>query len=228
VASTAGRLASAIEHVSALTERLSAVERGVGGLHEALGSALQRLAGLESAAGRAAELEGGLRRLEAIVTPLESELRGEVGRQRKDSDDMAMALSALTERAQAVDRDLSSAIGRLAGHNDRLSAVTELTERNEEQLAAVRSIADKLPGFEAQIESILQEHRELQEAFEEKTQLGRREAEDIRSQLAPLLEDRVRRHESDAMLFGEMERLRESLAESLHELAERVRSRVRE
>ncbi len=228
VASTEGRLAAAIEHVSALTERLSAVERGVGGLHEALGSALQRLAGLESAAGRAAELEGGLRRLEAIVAPLESELRGEVGRQRKDSDDMAMALSALTERAQAVDRELSSAIGRLAGHNDRLSAVTELAERNEEQLAAVRSIAEKLPAFEAQIESILTEHRELEEAFEEKTQQGRREAEDIRSQLAPLLEDRVRRHESDAMLFGEMERLRESLAESLHELAERVRSRVRE
>ncbi len=228
VASTEGRLAAAIDHVSALTERLSAVERGVGGLHEALGSALQRLAGLESAAGRAAELEGGLRRLEEIVGPLESELRGEVGRQRKDSDDMTMALSALTERAQAVDRELSSAIGRLAGHNDRLSAVTELAERNEEQLAAVRSIAEKLPGFEAQIESILQEHRELQETFEEKTQLGRREAEDIRSQLAPLLEDRVRRHESDAMLFGEMERLRESLAESLHELAERVRSRVRE
>ena len=54
---------------------------------------------------------------------------------------------------------------------------------------------------------------------------GRREAEDIRSQIAPLLEDRVRRHESDALLFSEMERLRESLAESLHDLAERLRSR---
>ncbi len=173
---------------------------------------------------------------------------------------MTMALSALTERAQAAERELSSAIGRLAGHNDRLSAVAELAERNEEQLTALKSLAEKLPVFEAQIESIFQEHRELQEAFEEKTQLGqreaeglrsqvesilhehrelqdtfeektqlgRREAEDIRSQIAPLLEDRVRRHESDAMLFGEMERLRESLAESLHDLAERVRSRVRE
>ena len=35
--STEGRLVAATEHVSALTERLSAVERGVGGLHEALG-----------------------------------------------------------------------------------------------------------------------------------------------------------------------------------------------
>src|SRR6185436_6768346 len=195
---------------------------------EALGSALQRLAAVEGTAGRSAALEGGLRRLEATVGQLEGDLRGEAGRQRKDSDDMTMALSALTERAQAAERELSSAIGRLAGHNDRLSAVAELAERNEEQLAALKSMAEKLPVFEAQIESIFQEHRELQEAFEEKTQLGRREAEDIRSQIAPLLEDRVRRHESDAMLFGEMERLRESLAESLHDLAERVRSRVRE
>jgi chromosome segregation ATPase len=229
VAATEARVAAAAEHLSALTERLSAVERGVGGLHEALGSTLQRLAAVEEgASGRAGELEGGLRRLEAAVSQLEGELRGETGRQRKDADDMAMALSALTERAQTVDRELSSAIGRLAGHNDRLSAVAELAERTEEQVAALRSVAEKLPGFETQIESILQDHRELEEAFEEKTQLGRREAEDIRSQLAPLLEDRVRRHESDAMLFDEMERLRESLAESLHELAERVRTRVRE
>jgi mutual gliding-motility protein MglA len=260
VAATEARVAAAGEHLSALTERLAAVERGVGGLHEALGSALQRLAGVESAAGRTAELEGGVRHLEAALGQLEGDLRGEAARHRKDSDDMAMALSALTERAQTVDRELSSAIGRLAGHNDRLSAVAELAERNEEQVAALRSLAEKLPGLEAQIESILQDHRaleetleektqlgrreaedirsqiesnlkahrELEEAFEEKTQLGRREAEDIRSQIAPLLEDRVRRHESDAMLFGEMERLRESLAESLHDLAERVRSRVRE
>ena len=242
VAATEGRLAAAAEHLSSLTERLSAVERGVGGIHEALGSALQRLAAMEGAAGRAAELEGGLRRIEESVSrldgglrrveghvgQLDGELREEVARQRKDSDDMAMALSAITERAQAVDREISSATGRLAGHNDRLSALAELAERTEEQISALRELAEKYPALEAQIESILGDHRELQEAFEEKTQLGRREAEDIRSQIAPLLEDRVRRHESDAMLFGEMERLRESLAESLHDLAERVRSRVRE
>jgi signal recognition particle receptor subunit beta/uncharacterized coiled-coil protein SlyX len=228
VAATEARVAGVAEHLSALTERLSAVERGVGGLHEALGSALQRLSAAEAASGRTPELEGGLRRLDDVVSRLEGELRGEMTRQRKDSDDMAMALSALTERAQTVDRELSSAIGRLAGHNDRLSAVAELAERSDEQLSALRALAEKLPDLEARIESILRDHRELQETFEEKTQLGRREAEDIRSQIAPLLEDRVRRHESDAMLFGEMERLRENLSESLHDLAERVRTRVRE
>ena len=88
--------------------------------------------------------------------------------------------------------------------------------------------AEKLPELEMQVESVLRAHHELESTFEEKTQQGRREAEDIRSQIAPLLEDRVRRHESDALLFSEMERLRESLAESLHDLAERVRSSVRE
>ena len=260
VAATENRVAGLTEHLSALGERLAAVERGVGGLHEALGGALQRLAAAESVTGRAGDLEGGLRRLEGAIAQLEGEMRGEAGRHRKDADDMAMAVSALTERAQNLEREISSALGRLTGQNDRLSAVTELAERTEEQLNVLRGLAEKLPGFEAQIESILQDHRELaetfeeknqlgrreaedirsqvesnlkahrelEEAFEEKTQLGRREAEDIRSQLAPLLEDRVRRHESDAMLFGEMERLRESLAESLHDLAERVRSRVRE
>ena len=37
----------------------------------------------------------------------------------------------------------------------------------------------------------------------------------------------MRRHESDAHLFAEMEQLRESLSESLHELAERLRHSVR-
>jgi hypothetical protein len=144
---------------------------------------------------------------------------------------VGMALRGLAERAQAAERELSGAIGRLAGHDDRLVAVAELAERVlplEEEISALRRLSEKFPDLEMQVEAVLREHQELASAFEEKTQLGRREAEDIRSQLAPLLEDRVRRHESDAMLFSEMERLRENLAESLHDLAERVRSRVRE
>jgi hypothetical protein len=92
----------------------------------------------------------------------------------------------------------------------------------------LREPSARLPELEGQVQGALQQHHELEATLEEKTHQGRREAEDIRSQIAPLLEERVRRHESDALLFAEMERLRESLAESLHELAERVRSRVRE
>jgi hypothetical protein len=37
----------------------------------------------------------------------------------------------------------------------------------------------------------------------------------------------VRRHESDALLFSEMERLRDSLAEAMQEVSERLRRTVR-
>ncbi len=231
-------VAASAEHLGALTERLTALERGVGGLHEALGGALQRLSGVESAAGRAAELEGAMRRFESSLGDLDRDLRGEAGRQRKDADDLLMALSTLTERAQAAEQQIAAVSGQVGGlssqlgaQQDAVAAVRGATERVpglETRLAGLSALAEKLPELEMQVDALLRQHRELEGVFEEKTQLGRREAEDIRSQLAPLLEDRVRRHESDAMLFSEMERLRESLAESLHELAERVRSRVRE
>jgi hypothetical protein len=231
VAALHSRIEATTEHLSALAERLGSIEKGVGSLHEAIGSALQRILPVDGAIERQQAIESGLQGLESGLRELDERLRGETTRQRKDADDVGMALRALTERAQAVDRELSSATGRLAGHNDRLDAVTELAERIlplEEQFATLRGIAEKFPELEMQVESVLREHRELESTFQEKTQQGRREAEDIRSQIAPLLEDRVRRHESDALLFSEMESLRESLADSLHHLAERVRTRVRE
>jgi len=231
VAGIQDHVAAASEHLSALAERLSVVERSIGGLHETLGSALQRLAPIEGAAGRYADLEAGYRRLESGLAELTGELRGDAGRQRKDSDDLLMALSALTERAQALEQQLAGVAGRVGAQDGALAALRSASERLpglESQVSGLSGIAAKLPELEMQIESVLRLHRDLESTFEEKTQLGRREAEDIRSQIAPLLEDRVRRHESDAMLFSEMERLRESLAESLHDLAERVRSRVRE
>ena len=231
VAGIENRVAATGEHLASLAERLSGLERGVGALHEAMAAALERIAPAEAAAGRAGDLESGLRRLESALAGLDEKLQGETARQHKDSDDVSMALRGLTERAQALEREVSGAIGRLAGHDDRLVAVAELAERIlplEAEMSALRRLAEKLPDLEMEVEAVLREHQELASSFEEKTQLGRREAEDIRSQIAPLLEDRVRRHESDAMLFSEMERLRENLAESLHDLAERVRSRVRE
>jgi predicted nucleic acid-binding Zn-ribbon protein len=114
----------------------------------------------------------------------------------------------------------------------RVAALPELTQKLSEVEGRVSDkfsdVVDRFSDVEGRIEGALRQHRDLESSFEEKTQLGRREAEDIRSQIAPLLEERVRRHESDALLFAEMERLRESLADSLHDLAERVRSRVGE
>ena len=52
-------------------------------------------------------------------------------------------------------------------------------------------------------------------------------ASDIRSQIAPLLEAHAERGTSDERLSQEFDRLRESLAESLGDLSERLRRAVR-
>jgi hypothetical protein len=287
--------------LASLADRLTGMEKGVGGLHESLHSLMQRLASLESDASRRPEpeLERGLKALEARLGDLDDRLRSETTHQRKDADDVAMALRGLNERSQDLDQQLTSlahqfgahqgTVSQLSGLGDRLpplesqlaavrdaiarlpelegqqsslreavsrlpelegqqssllEAVSRLPELDahlgairdtlsrlpelEAQLSALREASARLPELEGQVHGVVQQHHELEATLEEKTHQGRREAEDIRSQIAPLLEERVRRHESDALLFAEMERLRESLAESLHELAERVRSRVRE
>ncbi|HEY3202280.1 MAG TPA: ADP-ribosylation factor-like protein [Thermoanaerobaculia bacterium] len=237
VASIEERVSGTTEHLSAIVERFASLEKNVGGLHEALGSFLQRLGPVENAATRHQELEAGFRNLEIGVSSLETGLRdlderirSDATRQRKDSDDVAMALRGLTERAQAVDHQIGALINQVGAQEDALSSFRPLPEKLsqiEGELSRLRGLSEKLPELEAQIDSVLRQHHELESTLEEKTHQGRREAEDIRSQIAPLLEDRVRRHESDALLFSEMERLRESLAESLHDLAERVRQTVR-
>jgi signal recognition particle receptor subunit beta/predicted nucleic acid-binding Zn-ribbon protein len=245
VSAVQDRVAGAQEQIAALSERLAAIEHGVGGLHEALNAALGRLAAAESATGKTPDLEAAVRGFEARVSELDDRLRAEatnvseldgrlraeVARNRKDGDDVAMAVGGLTERAMAIEQHAASLLQRVGSHDGDLSGIRSLSERLpqiEAQVGSLRGVFDKMPELEMQIEAVMRVARELEATLEEKTQLGRREAEDIRGQLAPLLEDRVRRHESDALLFSEMERLRESLAESLHDLAERVRSRVRE
>jgi|KBSSwiStaDraftv2_1062776.scaffolds.fasta_scaffold01240_10 signal recognition particle receptor subunit beta/predicted nucleic acid-binding Zn-ribbon protein len=284
LASLQERVESTAASVAAFADRLAGMEKGVGGLNETLHSLTQRLGSIESDASRRPdpELERGLKALESRLSDLDDRLRSETTHQRKDADDVAMALRGLNERSQNLDQQLSSlshqlgahqgTVAQLSGLGDRLpplesqlaavrdalarlpelegqqsslrEAVSRLPELDghlgairdtlarlpelEAQLSALRDTSARLPELEGQIQGVLQQHHELESTLEEKTHQGRREAEDIRSQIAPLLEERVRRHESDALLFAEMERLRESLAESLHDLAERVRSRVRE
>ncbi|MEP6993463.1 MAG: ADP-ribosylation factor-like protein [Acidobacteriota bacterium] len=258
------RVAAASEQVSALAERLAGIEKGVGGLHETLGSLLQRLGSMESEASRHPEMERTLRGLETTVRDLDDRLRAETTHQRKDADDVAMALRGLTERSQTLDQQTTSLFHQVADHQETMAQLSGMGDRVpqmesqlaafreaaarlpelegqfaalkdtaarlpelEGQIAALKDTAARLPELEGQVQAALRQNHELESTLEEKTHQGRREAEDIRSQLAPLLEDRVRRHESDAHLFSEMERLRESLAESLHDLAERLRHAVR-
>jgi signal recognition particle receptor subunit beta len=222
------RVAAATEHVASLAEQVSAMERSLGGLHESVGLLLQRLPELDGIASRQSELEGSLRRVESSAGEAQSALQrfesrlgelderlgGEINRRHKEADDVGMALRGMSEKAQRIEQQIAVLISQVGGHEDALGML--------------RSASEQMPQLSGEVENLLRAHRELEATLQEKTQQGRREAEDIRSQLEPLLQDRVRRHESDALLFSEMERLRESLADSLHDLAERIRQAVRE
>jgi len=224
------RVDAAHEHLVSTGERFTALERSLGGVQGSVGALGERLSPLESLAGRYPELESGLRGLETLLRELEGRLRSQSERERKDADDVGMALRGLTERAQGLDQQVFALQNRFGLQEEAVGAVRGLPEalaRLEAELAGLRAVFERLPQIEGQIDAALRANRELEATLEEKTHQGRREAEDIRSQIAPLLEDRVRRHESDALLFSEMERLRESLAESLHDMAERLRHAVR-
>jgi signal recognition particle receptor subunit beta len=112
--------------------------------------------------------------------------------------EVASVALAGEERVRSVEQRLEVEVGRLR----------ERTDRMEEQLSA-------LGGDIEQIQ------RALSEAAE-----PRRESEDLKLQLAPLLEEQVRR-ETDENWSAEIERLRQALAESLEDLSERVRRAVR-
>ena len=207
------RVAATTEHLFALGERLAAAEKGVAALRDGLGSLAQRLVPVESAAEGRGDLEASIRGLESALQGLAERLESGAVRQRKDADDVGMALGSLTEKAQLADQQMAVLLSQSGSHED--------------QMGALRQAADSIPRLEGQIEAVLRQQQQLESTLDEKTQQGRREAEDIRSQIAPLLEERVRRHESDALLFSEIERLRASLSESLHDLAERLRQSVR-
>lgn len=230
VAAMQERVAATLEHLASLGDRLGALEKSIGGLHDALGALHQRIEPVEGVTSRHGELEGGLRALEGGIRALEERIGSDGSRQRKDADDLGMALQSLNEKFPLIEQQVAVLLSQTGSHEDQMTSVRYLAEvipQLETRIAALPALSQRLVETEGRVEVVQRQHRELETAFEEKTQQGRREAEDIRSQIAPLLEERVRRHESDAALFSEMERMRESLAESLHDMAERLRHAVK-
>jgi signal recognition particle receptor subunit beta len=230
VTSAHERVAATTEHLSALGSRLEALEKGVAVIHEAMGALAHRLVPVETASEGRVGLEASIQGLESALQAVSERIDTGAARQRKDADDLGMALGTLNEKALVVDQQMAVLLSQTGTHEDQMSELKQLADsipRLEGQVAALLGLADRLPRLESQIEAAVRQQHELEATFDEKTQQGRREAEDIRSQIAPLLEERVRRHESESHLFAEMERLRESLSESLHDLAERLRSSVR-
>ena len=103
-------------------------------------------------------------------------------------------------------------------------ALRSLSERGEKLYQQLSTLASQIESHRSDVAARIDL---LQSGLEEKTSQGQREAEDIRTQLAPLLEAHGQRHEEDERLLRELDSLRESLAESLGELSDRLRRAVR-
>ncbi len=194
------------EEVAAeLETRLEAVERSERDLGRSLterqDGLSQRLETLEKAMLlRQKETEPRLRAVEERLD------RGEK-RQRTAEDDVSLALRTLSERGEKLHQQI---------------------EDIAEQLVALdRSLQDKTSQTRRESDDIRAQFDALQMALEEKTSQGRLEAEDIRLQLAPLLEAQGKGSQTHEHLLTEFDRLRESLADAMGDLSERLRNAMR-
>ena len=94
--------------------------------------------------------------------------------------------------------------------------------------ALEQSVQEKTSQTRREADDIRSQIETLQAGLEDKVGQGRREAEDIRSQIAPLLEAESRRAATDQAMPTEFERMRESLADSLADLSERLRRAIKD
>ena len=126
-------------------------------------------------------------------------------------------------------REVSDLGGRL---DESLGA---LEERSEAEVVRARRadeslveefgrLRERIERVEEQATAFARDLQDLQRSLAEVP--AGREARELKLQLAPLLEEQVRR-EADENWTAEIERLRQALAESLDDLSERVRKAVR-
>jgi signal recognition particle receptor subunit beta len=193
----------ASESGRAISESRQALEARLAALDERAVADSREIARFGEVAERLAaheqRLTAGFERLEGQEKKLEAQER-RVEAQEKRSE-------AHEKRAEAQDKR------QHALEDDAGMALTELTER-------IEKLQQQVAGLGRSLEA-------LQAALEEKTRQGRLEAEDIRSQIAPVLEAHGQRHVADERLLAEVDRLREGLADSLGDLSEQLRRAVR-
>ncbi len=180
--------------------RFAELEERIRVLEDAIGPLPPRLEAIER---RAVAAEGAIPDLEAKIVEARNASTGELAaRERR----MEERIHALEER---LDAEMSRGRGAHESLFEEFGRLRERAERLDEQTSA----------FARDLE-------ELQKTLAEKLAQAHREPEDLKLQLAPLLEEQVRR-EADENWTAEIERLRQALAESLEDLSERVRKAVR-
>jgi len=200
----AADIASRVDALAAESSEAAALRRDFDGR---LGAAEERHAASEGERAALAErlerteqrVAAGFDRLEAQDRRLEA-VDGAAGAARHRVEAHEKALEAQEKRVRALEDDVGMAL-------------TELTERIERLQQQAAALGSALEG--------------LQSALEEKTHQGRREAEDIRTQLAPLLEAHGTRQAPDERLLSEIDRLRDGFADALAGLSDQLRRAVR-
>ncbi len=172
---------------------------------------------------------------------LEARLAASEERARSDSQEIAR-IAELSERAEATGAEIealghtvAAGLERLDANQKQLEAGERRHEVAEKRLRtleddigmALVSLTERVEKLQQQINAAVARMESIQASLEEKTNQGRREAEDIRTQLAPVLEAHGQRHAADERMLGEIDRLREGLADSLSDLSEQLRRAVR-
>lgn len=173
------------------------------------------------------ELDERFRSLEARVLAAEAQaeaveaLRARLEDAQRALDDTreisTAGIAAVERRLEERIRSLSERVDAEASHGRGAQ------ERLFEEFGRLRERAERL---DEQTSAFARDLEEMQRLLSEERAQPARAPEDLTLQLAPLLEEQVRRG-TDENWTAEIERLRQALAESLDDLSERVRKAVR-
>ena len=212
------------KRIAELDTKLS---EGLAKLTETLARADKDRARLDMVEGGQVAIGGRLSKLEEApvgsrLNALEEKLEAQAKRQRGAEDDVGMALRSLSERGEKLHQSLD---GYATQTQEFAMTIAALATRMD---ALEQAVQEKTNQTRREADDIRSQIEALQSGLEEKVAQGRREAEDIRSQLAPLLESESRRAATEQAVPTEFERMRESLADSLADLSERLRRAIKD
>ncbi|MEO8432414.1 MAG: ADP-ribosylation factor-like protein [Acidobacteriota bacterium] len=190
----------------------------------------ERLRAAEEARALAARLDGFERDARSFAMSLGERL--EILSRDSAASDVAQRVSEMQDRLAAGDKrqrtsedDLSMALRSFGERVEKLHQQVQAIAAQVETLES--SLREKTSQSRREADDIRSEIQSLQTVIDDKFGQSGREAEDIRTQISPLLEAHGDRGASDQRLNQEFERLRESLADSLGDLSDRLRRAVR-
>jgi signal recognition particle receptor subunit beta len=156
--------------------------------------------------------------------PRDDRITGLESRLSEVSERLDRVTEESARRAQAADgieQRLATLETRLAAEEGARRAAGDDTE------AALASLSARAEKLYQEIAGVLRQVSDLEASLNAKTAQGLREAEDIRAQIAPLLEAGTERRASEEKSLAELDLFRESLADSLAEISDRLRRAVR-